>query len=1109
MEKKCSLELGKARKSCPIDKLSNLLDFILCHIISFLHTKEAAQTSVLSQRWRCVWKYIPVLHLSHYSFRDNRLLLIRYVRKIFASRYRVNLDKISYQNYDEEREHEPGLCRTVIQYAFSHNAQHIDINLDADVSVTFSELFGSILNCGLKTLKLQFLSYDVGSFCFQMLTTLELQNCWLGHDYIDLSINFPCLVNLYIAHCSSETGIKVFAPQLLNLKLLGTQDYSIEIVAPELKFFSFVTKVTNSTFCRPPNFSLPCLDHAEVLVSKKLHLSEGRLELHLNPLFTGLRNAKSVMLRCYTIEDLDGICKFLEHKTFNFTKLESLVCVSDESLKVVKYAVDGSPGEEPHIKHFRRVSLVSSYVTWRSQVGIINLSTKRQDCRNELSWLRMALGFYSSSIVCLILFDNAGCDKKRYVIRNSINELLIVYSHFPLPVVSSSAAVLIHQWCESFREYLSFQIYVDKVLSLRYPLSLREIKFIDQGNSEDRDGSLFASVIDYAFSHGAQYLFVNLRNFDNWERGTEYYFSDLFGTISDCNLKTLKLDTLLLDFRYQSSGFRMLTKLELFDCMYVSDHEEFVDSFSEFPCLEHLVLDSVYPENHEDYKIFRISSLRLLSLSVTYTNFKKFEIYAPKLKYFYLENWWDFVEFRKLNLPSLEYAKISVYHDGYSVEHCSDECTECLEYAKHGLIFLLQGLKNVTALKLGPSLAELLTYIPAEFLEQQPSPFTSLKALSLRHDDLPDAVINYFVKGSSETLTPIHNSIDQLLVVYSSFEFSSGGDSLMASSSSLVYPTMEDTCGSCLLRNKDSESFREYPRFQLYVYKVLSLRYPLTVREVKFIDEGESEDRDGSLFASVIHYAIFHGAQHLFVNLQNLDNWESNTEYNFSELFGTISVCNLKTLKLDTLLLDFGYQCSGFRMLTKLELFECMFVSDHEEFVDSFSEFPCLEHLVLDSVYPENHEDDKIFRISGLRLLSLSVRDTNFMKLEICAPKLRYFYFRKLSKYLEFTKLNLPSLDYADISVYHDHCSDEVHVEYAKHGLISLLQGLSNVTALKMGPFTAELLSYIPAEFLEQQPSPFTRLKALSLRHDDLPEAVINYFVKGSSGTKPVVKFAP
>ncbi|CAN0839187.1 hypothetical protein LINGRAHAP2_LOCUS2508 [Linum grandiflorum] len=47
------------------------------------------------------------------------------------------------------------------------------------------------------------------------------------------------------------------------------------------------------------------------------------------------------------------------------------------------------------------------------------------------------------------------------------------------------------------------------------------------------------------------------------------------------------------------------------------------------------------------------------------------------------------------------------------------------------------------------------------------------------------------------------------------------------------------------------------------------------------------------------------------------------------------------------------------------------------------------------------------------------------------------------------------------------------------------------------------------SDYLEHQPSPFTRLKSLimcSLR-DDVPSAMLNYFLKGSSDIKPVVKF--
>ncbi|CAN1834462.1 F-box/LRR-repeat protein 13 [Linum perenne] len=337
------------------DRLSNLPDSILYHILKFVESVEAVRTSVLSRRWRCVWKHVPSLHLSDYSFGENYLLFLSSF-KVLSCRYRVNIDKFRYLNFDDEDE--PELCQRVIQYAFTHNVQHIDINLEPYVK--FSELFGSVSNCCLKSLVLSGVSFDVGSSCFQMLTTLDMDCCRLLQDHLDLSVNFPCLVNFEMAPCS-QTGIKVYAPQLLNMKLYGYHDYSIEIVAPKLEFFSIVSWVTDDDFLGTPSFTLPYVDHGEVSMKnnliklKKVNLSEEMQVSRLDSMCTGLQNARSVMLRCYTIEELDAICKFLERKPFNFTKLESLVCISDESLKVVKYAVEGSSGEDPNMKRFRRM----------------------------------------------------------------------------------------------------------------------------------------------------------------------------------------------------------------------------------------------------------------------------------------------------------------------------------------------------------------------------------------------------------------------------------------------------------------------------------------------------------------------------------------------------------------------------------------------------------------------------------------------------------------------------------------------------------------------------------------------------------------------------------
>ncbi|KAK7382099.1 hypothetical protein VNO80_00800 [Phaseolus coccineus] len=56
------------------DRISKLSDDVLCHILSFLTTKEATVTSLLSRRWRLLYSMLPSLHIrcskqiiQHYS----------------------------------------------------------------------------------------------------------------------------------------------------------------------------------------------------------------------------------------------------------------------------------------------------------------------------------------------------------------------------------------------------------------------------------------------------------------------------------------------------------------------------------------------------------------------------------------------------------------------------------------------------------------------------------------------------------------------------------------------------------------------------------------------------------------------------------------------------------------------------------------------------------------------------------------------------------------------------------------------------------------------------------------------------------------------------------
>ncbi|CAN0842167.1 Putative F-box/LRR-repeat protein At3g18150 [Linum grandiflorum] len=294
----------------------------------------------------------------------------------------------------------------------------------------------------------------------------------------------------------------------------------------------------------------------------------------------------------------------------------------------------------------------------------------------------------------------------------------------------------------SFGSYLSFKRYVNKVLSLRFPLKLRRVILIDREDSNLRESSLFVKVIEYAFFHDTQHLTVDLCNGGTWD-DAEYSFSHLFGSTipHHSNLKSLELGMIILDIGFRSSGFLMLKKLKLTLPVFASEHEQVFDFFSEFPCLEDLAFDGVHSHDY-GFKTFKISGLRLRTLFISYNQFDILAIDAPNLKSFTFYNFCDFVHFEELTLSSLDHADILIDSHTCPIE-------KYIDYADSFIDFFT-ALSNVTSLTLRSSTLTILSSI-CESLEEEPSPFTRLKTLTLDpegDEGIPFGVIDYFARGS-------------------------------------------------------------------------------------------------------------------------------------------------------------------------------------------------------------------------------------------------------------------------------------------------------------------------------------------------------------------------
>ncbi|KAJ3684193.1 hypothetical protein LUZ61_013357 [Rhynchospora tenuis] len=56
------------RTSDRTDRISSLPDDVLVHVLSFLNTRDAVRTCVLSKRWRNTWTIVPILNFDFYEF---------------------------------------------------------------------------------------------------------------------------------------------------------------------------------------------------------------------------------------------------------------------------------------------------------------------------------------------------------------------------------------------------------------------------------------------------------------------------------------------------------------------------------------------------------------------------------------------------------------------------------------------------------------------------------------------------------------------------------------------------------------------------------------------------------------------------------------------------------------------------------------------------------------------------------------------------------------------------------------------------------------------------------------------------------------------------------
>ncbi|XP_059670938.1 F-box/FBD/LRR-repeat protein At5g22660-like [Cornus florida] len=235
------------------DRISSLPDSLLVHSLSFLPTKYAVGTSVLSSRWKCLWASVPNLDfdanlhldLSSSDFMNfiERVLLNHNLSGI--QKFRLSCDN-DYIDIDISR------IYTWISAAVKRGVQELDLQISPsgqDLDLPFS-----LFTCPtLMVLKLgNEIRFDVPYPArFRNLKILHVSICFHGNDLArNLFSNCPVLEDLLlegtVLSCEKLT-FDVFTPALKSSKLKFTtlvddllfdNSYKIVINAPVLEYLN-------------------------------------------------------------------------------------------------------------------------------------------------------------------------------------------------------------------------------------------------------------------------------------------------------------------------------------------------------------------------------------------------------------------------------------------------------------------------------------------------------------------------------------------------------------------------------------------------------------------------------------------------------------------------------------------------------------------------------------------------------------------------------------------------------------------------------------------------------------------------------------------------------
>ncbi|MED6196819.1 hypothetical protein PIB30_050900 [Stylosanthes scabra] len=392
------------------DRLSDLPDCILIHIMTFLTTKDVVCTSILSRRWKDLWKHVPSLVLCTKDFKFRQMTRFNDgVSKFLLLRDgSVPLLSVVLHQFSSMR---PDIQTSISEYAVMHNVERLKLHaerfkhLSPSVfsSQTLTSLHLSARRSGLipKSLSMGALtslhlknfhfcaadneSLDPFSSCVK-LKTLVLDNCDIRNSRI-LCISNRTLVSLTIhsrRHAFGEELV-LSTPSLCSFAFSGIIAWQLS-ARINLSFLKEVTIdfdpiVELADTIKDESVVTACLQQASILIdwlqvfanTRSLTVCSGTLKgLSLIPelLNTGSPGLDNLQLLIVKLKDRSALLH-KRHRATYFKNVEWKTTLVHAG--VVDYLVRNSPLAE--VNAFKREQDIIMVVLVRGEKWMMKIGS--------------------------------------------------------------------------------------------------------------------------------------------------------------------------------------------------------------------------------------------------------------------------------------------------------------------------------------------------------------------------------------------------------------------------------------------------------------------------------------------------------------------------------------------------------------------------------------------------------------------------------------------------------------------------------------------------------------------------------------------------------------